>query len=62
MQTTTLGRGGPEVSRAGLGLMGMSGIYGEADDRESLATTRGTATPGSTEVARSGSPAHTIRI
>ena len=38
MQTTTLGRGGPVVSRAGLGLMGMSGIYGEADDQESLAT------------------------
>src|SRR6476620_10155142 len=38
METTTLGRGGPAVSRAGLGLMGMSGIYGEADDQESLAT------------------------
>src|SRR5258708_26549675 len=38
METTTLGRGGPVVSRAGLGLMGMSGIYGEADDQESLAT------------------------
>src|SRR5436190_7702646 len=38
MQTTTLGRAGPVVSRAGLGLMGMSGIYGEADDQESLAT------------------------
>jgi aryl-alcohol dehydrogenase-like predicted oxidoreductase len=38
MQMTTLGRGGPAVSRAGLGLMGMSGIYGEADDQESLAT------------------------
>jgi aryl-alcohol dehydrogenase-like predicted oxidoreductase len=38
MQTTTLGRGGPVVSRAGLGLMGMSGIYGEADDQESIAT------------------------
>jgi aryl-alcohol dehydrogenase-like predicted oxidoreductase len=38
MQTTTLGRGGPVVSRAGLGLMGMSGIYGQADDRESIAT------------------------
>jgi aryl-alcohol dehydrogenase-like predicted oxidoreductase len=35
---TTLGRGGPAVSRAGLGLMGMSGIYGQADDAESLAT------------------------
>jgi len=38
MQTTTLGRGGPVVSRAGLGLMGMSGIYGLADDAESIAT------------------------
>ena len=40
MQMTTLGRGGPEVSRAGLGLMGMSGIYGPADEEESLATIR----------------------
>jgi aryl-alcohol dehydrogenase-like predicted oxidoreductase len=38
IETTTLGRSGPVVSRAGLGLMGMSGIYGRADDRESLAT------------------------
>jgi len=38
IETTALGRGGPVVSRAGLGLMGMSGIYGQADDRESLAT------------------------
>ena len=38
IETTTLGRGGPAVSRAGLGLMGMSGIYGQADDQESLAT------------------------
>jgi aryl-alcohol dehydrogenase-like predicted oxidoreductase len=38
METTTLGRGGPVVSRTGLGLMGMSGIYGRADDAESLAT------------------------
>src|SRR6202050_5431826 len=35
IETTTLGRGGPVVSRAGLGLMG---IYGQADDAESLAT------------------------
>ena len=35
---STLGRGGPVVSRAGLGLMSMSGVYGEADDQESLAT------------------------
>ena len=38
MELTTLGRGGPPVSRAGLGLMGMSGIYGAADDAESIAT------------------------
>jgi aryl-alcohol dehydrogenase-like predicted oxidoreductase len=38
MKMCTLGRGGPEVSRAGLGLMGMSGIYGRADDAESIAT------------------------
>ena len=38
METTTLGRGGPVVSRVGLGLMGMSGIYGQADDQESIAT------------------------
>jgi aryl-alcohol dehydrogenase-like predicted oxidoreductase len=35
---TTLGRGGPEVSRVGLGLMGMGGVYGAADDAESIAT------------------------
>jgi aryl-alcohol dehydrogenase-like predicted oxidoreductase len=38
MESTTLGRGGPAVSRVGLGLMGMSGIYGPADDAESTAT------------------------
>jgi len=38
IDTTTLGRDGPVVSRAGLGLMGMSGIYGRADDAESIAT------------------------
>jgi aryl-alcohol dehydrogenase-like predicted oxidoreductase len=48
MQTTTLGRGGPVVSRAGLGLMGMSGIYGEADDQESLATIQAAADAGIT--------------
>jgi aryl-alcohol dehydrogenase-like predicted oxidoreductase len=38
METVPLGRGGPQVSRFGLGLMGMSGIYGRADDAESIAT------------------------
>jgi aryl-alcohol dehydrogenase-like predicted oxidoreductase len=48
METTTLGRGGPVVSRVGLGLMGMSGIYGPADDAESLATIRAAVDAGIT--------------
>ncbi|MEV6214764.1 aldo/keto reductase [Nocardia sp. NPDC051833] len=36
--STTLGHGGPRVSRIGLGAMGMSGMYGATDDRESTAT------------------------
>lgn len=38
MQTRTLGRTGPTVSALGLGAMGMSGAYGEADRDESIAT------------------------
>ena len=48
MDTTTLGRGGPVVSRVGLGLMGMSGIYGQADDQESIATIRAAIDAGIT--------------
>ena len=48
MQTTTLGRGGPVVSRAGLGLMGMSSTYGTADDTESIATIRAALDAGIT--------------
>lgn len=33
-----LGQAGPHVSRIGLGLMGMSGVYGATDRRESIAT------------------------
>ncbi|MBL8770648.1 MAG: aldo/keto reductase [Phenylobacterium sp.] len=38
MHTRTLGRTGPEVSALGLGAMGMSDFYGDADRAESLAT------------------------
>ena len=48
MQLTTLGQDGPVVSRAGLGLMGMSGIYGAADDAESVATIRAALDAGIT--------------
>jgi aryl-alcohol dehydrogenase-like predicted oxidoreductase len=54
METTTLGRGGPVVSRAGLGLMGMSGIYGQADDHESLATISAAVDAGITLLDSSG--------
>jgi aryl-alcohol dehydrogenase-like predicted oxidoreductase len=48
MEKTALGRGGPEVSRAGLGLMGMSGIYGRAEEAESIATIRAALDAGIT--------------
>lgn len=38
MQTRTLGTAGQAVSALGLGAMGMSGAYGEADRAESIAT------------------------
>lgn len=38
MQRRTLGNTGPAVSALGLGAMGMSGAYGEADRAESIAT------------------------
>jgi len=38
MQQIQLGRNGPTVSAFGLGCMGMSGGYGPADDKESIAT------------------------
>jgi len=48
MEFTELGRGGPRVSRVGLGLMGMSGIYGPADETESIATIRAALDAGIT--------------
>lgn len=38
MEMRKLGSAGPEVSALGLGLMGMSDLYGPADENESLAT------------------------
>jgi aryl-alcohol dehydrogenase-like predicted oxidoreductase len=46
--TTMLGRGGPSVSRVGLGLMAMSGTYGPADKTESTATIRAALDAGIT--------------
>jgi aryl-alcohol dehydrogenase-like predicted oxidoreductase len=48
MHSVSLGRDGPQVSAAGLGLMGMSGIYGPADEQESIATIRAAVDAGIT--------------
>src|ERR1700733_8319397 len=48
VETVALGTGGPQVSRVGLGLMAMSGIYGPADEAESIATIRAALDAGIT--------------
>jgi aryl-alcohol dehydrogenase-like predicted oxidoreductase len=48
MELIPLGAGGPQVSRAGLGLNSMSGVYGPADEAESIATIRAALDAGIT--------------
>ncbi|MFC4858620.1 aldo/keto reductase [Actinophytocola glycyrrhizae] len=45
---TTLGSTGPAVSNLGLGLMGMSDLYGPADEKESVATIHAAVAAGIT--------------
>jgi len=46
--TRSLGTAGPEVAALGLGCMGMSGMYGPADEAESIATVRAALDAGIT--------------
>src|SRR6266498_572513 len=48
MRTRTLGAGGPHISALGLGCMGMSDLYGPADQAESIATVRAALDAGIT--------------
>ena len=48
MKTLKLGKNGPAVSAIGLGCMGMSGAYGPADRKESLATVQAAVEAGIT--------------
>src|SRR5580704_11247663 len=49
METMKLGRSGPAVGVLGLGCMGMSpGVYGPADEAESIATVRAAVDAGIT--------------
>jgi aryl-alcohol dehydrogenase-like predicted oxidoreductase len=48
MKQVPLGKSGPIVSTVGLGCMGMSGMYGPADRKESLATLQAAVDTGIT--------------
>jgi aryl-alcohol dehydrogenase-like predicted oxidoreductase len=48
MQTRRLGQDGPTLSAIGLGCMGMSDLYGPADDAESIATVQAAIDAGIT--------------
>ena len=47
MRARQLGTNGPRVSALGLGCMGMSGVYGPADEAESIATIHAALEPAS---------------
>jgi aryl-alcohol dehydrogenase-like predicted oxidoreductase len=48
MKQLELGKSGPTVSALGLGCMGMSGMYGPSDRKESLATLQAAVDAGIT--------------
>lgn len=50
MKQTTLGRGGPTVSRFGIGAMSFAGIYGDATEEESHAVLDTAAAAGVTHI------------
>lgn len=56
MVTRKLGKNGPEVSAIGLGLMGMSDLYGPADREESIAMIRAALDAGVPLLVRTFSP------
>src|SRR2546423_538030 len=52
LEPRRLGSGGLRVFPLALGCMGMSGMYGQADEQESIATVHGASEPGATLLSR----------